>query len=125
MSRITHLAIVSAAAAVLSGCSGQLVVPAILPGAEACHGLGCACEKPSDCQSQLECAGGRCQLAMCSSWRPDGGCPDGRVCSDGVCVTPDRAPYCDCTPTQGCDDGQCIDITTTTGCSPTLSLIHI
>ncbi len=54
----------------------------------------------------------------CSVFNPDGECPAGLRCCDGVCAVSCDAWVCACDPEQACVNGECQDIDPENQCSP-------
>ena len=114
MTRHLHSLLLVVGSIFLAQCSGQLLLP-IDPSSE-CSGAGCVCTATADCGAHSDCIAGHCEVVTCVQ-SPNGLCPAGRQCSDGVCVEIGQPAFCDCQPKQGCNAGVCVDINETTTCS--------
>jgi hypothetical protein len=85
-------------------------------GGQVCQNNICVdCTSTAQCSGNLVCLNGRCQAVSgaCSLANPQGTCPPGQICGNGVCQTP-VPPNQGCEPrnnTQGsCDPGQVCNI---------------
>lgn len=77
-----HLAHLYVSAALLVGCSGQLVIE------DQDTAGGGSCQSSAECGPGRVCQGLECveSAGRCSSAIPDGDCPLGRLCQGGICV---------------------------------------
>ncbi len=96
----------------LGGCNGLLNVS---PG----NGQR-PCTTSSECDTGDLCIGGICSFGnngACWVYNEQGSCPAGKQCVDGVCTGRALGGWCDCEPTRGCLNGQCVELSEDTLCS--------
>jgi len=103
----------------LSGCGGQLFID------EASLNPKTPCTTWQDCKVGEVCIDLLCKEAEpCAIGNPDGVyCPEGRTCTNGVCIKNDGGggdEWCPtCPDNQGCNNGDCVPITVDNECGPT------
>ncbi len=79
-----------------------------------------ACTTSAECDTGDLCISGTCSFGNngnCWVYNDQGACPSGKSCIDGICAGTNLGGWCDCDPTKGCLNGQCVELSEDTLCS--------